>query len=129
MLKKILEIKKFFAKGKKVGFAGQANLTCLAYRDANFYIAHCLEFDIVAQGSTEEEAKKELADLILEQIKFAVEKDIEDTSLFHPAPKKYWDDIRYIKSKRLREEFLKTPPKSESEIINRLDWIPAHAHQ
>lgn len=128
MWKKILDIKKLFNKdGQKVCSKGEANLTCLTYKDGDFYIAHCLEFDIVGQGQTIEEAKKELAELIFEQIQYATEIDVEDKSLFHPAPQKYWDDVRYIVSKRIKNELLKTPPKSEEEIINRLSCIPAHA--
>lgn len=124
----MIEIKKIFSKdGHKIRSEGKAHLTCLTYQDGEFHIAHCLELDIVGQGSTQKEAKNELAELIFEQIHYAIEKDIEEKALFHPAPQKYWDDLRYIVSKRIKSQLLKTPPKSRKEIMNRLTCIPAHA--
>lgn len=128
MFRKILRIKKGFSGGKKVSSQGEAFLTCLEYKDGDYCIAHCLEFDIVAQGQTFEQANESLAELIKEQIDFAVEKDLEDTVLFHPAPSKYWDIVRNLKTKMARKELLNRPNITTEQILDRTECISAHAY-
>lgn len=128
MWRKILRIKKGFFGGKKVSSQGEAFLTCLEYKDDDYCIAHCLEFDIVAQGKTFEEANESLAELIKEQINFAVDKDLEDKVLFHPAPSKYWDILRNLKTKMAKKELLGNPNITTSQILNRIECVPAHAY-
>ena len=78
MFKRIGKIKKYFRGGQKCASETEALLNCLEYKDGEYYIAHCLEFDIVAQGGTASEAREKLAELIREQILFTTEKDIEE---------------------------------------------------
>lgn len=107
---------------------GEAFLTCLEYKDGDYCIAHCLEFDIVAQGKTFEEANKVLAELIGEQIKFAAEKDLEDKVLFRPAPAKYWEILRELRTKQARKVLLANPNITATQILNSIECIPAHAY-
>jgi predicted RNase H-like HicB family nuclease len=61
----------------------------LLYTEDHIQIAHCLEFDIVAQGEEKIEALKNLLDGIELQIGFAVENN-NLASIFNPAPIEYW---------------------------------------
>lgn len=125
MLKFLGNIKKTFKDGKKVCSEGQAFLTCLTYTDEGYHIAHCLEFDIVAQGNSYEEATRKLSELIKEQIQFATEKDAEEKMIFHPAPKKYWDILFHIRNKHARKELLHQKGITTQNILNRLECFNA----
>jgi predicted RNase H-like HicB family nuclease len=57
------------------------------------WIAHCLEFDTVAQGDTPTEARKGLENALDALISYAVEhQDIR--SLFRPAPAYLWNKLQ-----------------------------------
>ena len=60
--------------------------------------AHCLPFDLLAEGDTEAQAKKRLEEMIFEYIQFFLEKNMEQF-IFRPAPMKYWDILRMLKTK------------------------------
>lgn len=66
------------------------NLHILNSKEGDYYIAHCLEFDLISQGYTHQEARDNLTDLISSYLQFAKEKDIEQFA-YYPAPKIYWD--------------------------------------
>jgi hypothetical protein len=61
----------------------------LSIEDEERYIAHCLEFDLVAQGENELEAFKNLLDAIEAQTAYALETG-DLGHLFSPAPAEYW---------------------------------------
>ena len=61
----------------------------LLYTEDYISIAHCLEFDIVAQGKKKIEALKNLLGAIELQINFALENN-DLSSIFTPAPAEYW---------------------------------------
>ena len=71
----------------------QKKIKILEYKDGNRYIAHCLEFDLVAEGVVAKEAKENLNSLISSYLQFAREKNIEEFA-YHPAPKTYWDRFK-----------------------------------
>lgn len=125
MLKFIFWIKKIFQGGNKVCSQAQGKLTCLEYRDGEYCIAHCLEFDIVAQGKTFEEARQSLASLIKEQFDFSFEKDIEEKTLFHPAPSKYWTILESLKTRIARRNLLSEGQVTAEGILNRLECFHA----
>lgn len=61
----------------------------LLYRENALYIAHCLEFDLVAQGGTTHEAFQNLLDAI--EIQAAYVQETGDLkNLIQPAPPEYW---------------------------------------
>jgi predicted RNase H-like HicB family nuclease len=126
MWKKILEIKKIFKEDKKICSQTKAIINCLEYKDGDVCIAHCLEFDLVAQGETREEARENLAGLIRTHIQFAVEKDIEEKSLFHPAPSKYWDILHNMQSRIVRQALLRREGLSVPEILSDMNCTYAH---
>lgn len=73
-------------------------LDVLLSREEGKYYAHCLPFDLLAEGDTEDQAKKRLEEMIFEYIRFFMEKNLEPF-LFRPAPMKYWDILRMIRTK------------------------------
>jgi len=59
------------------------------YREGTAWIAHCLELDIVAEGTSADAAMNDVLDLCAFQINTAVaNNDLE--SIFRPAPARYW---------------------------------------
>jgi len=61
------------------------------------FIAHCLELDIVAEGTDVDEVRYELEALIAEQLKFAMEHDNLE-NLYHPAPAEIWARFAHANS-------------------------------
>ena len=125
MLKSFGKMKKVFSGGKKIISSGEAILNTLEYKDGDVFIAHCLEFDLVAQGETLEEARHNLVDLIKSHTSFAIRKDVEDKCLFHPAPKKYWDILHHFQSRMARKVFLKGK-LSRQDILRKMNCQYAH---
>ncbi len=72
-----------------------AALDVLMSQEEGKFYAHCLAFDLLAEGKTEQEAKKNLAEMIFEHIRFFVEKNMEPFIL-RPAPMKYWDVLKMV---------------------------------
>lgn len=62
------------------------------------WIAHCLELDIVATGSTPNAAVRDMKSLILTQVSTAIENENMEY-LYHPAPQEVWQE--YAKAQRL----------------------------
>ena len=67
----------------------EIELRVVVYREDTFWLAHCLEMDIVAEGDTPRKATKDLIDLCTLQIKVALE-DSDLASIFRPAPPETW---------------------------------------
>ncbi len=64
-------------------------LRAVVYQHENWWIAHCLEMDLVAEGKTPAAALNDLMDLSLTHIEIALEQgDLE--SIFRPAPPEIW---------------------------------------
>jgi len=62
----------------------------VVYQEGEFWFAHCLELDIVAEGRDPDEAVNAVIDLCDFQIATAQgNNDLE--SIFRPAPAKYWN--------------------------------------
>jgi predicted RNase H-like HicB family nuclease len=60
-------------------------LSGVTYRDGDWWIAHCLQLDIVAEVKTPKEALDNVLDLITLQVETALE--VGDIgSIFRPAP-------------------------------------------
>ena len=61
----------------------------ICYREDDHYVAHCLEFDLVAQGESIKDAYQNLLDAIELQSEYALETgNLEN--LIQPAPPEYW---------------------------------------
>ena len=61
----------------------------LIYREAPFWIAHCLETDLVAEGKTVAEAVDNLIAISNVQIQAALDEG-DLASVFSPAPAEVW---------------------------------------
>jgi predicted RNase H-like HicB family nuclease len=61
----------------------------LIYREDQWWIAHCLEMDLPAEGNSPQEALENLVDLVNLQIDDAVEHGDLQT-IFSPAPPELW---------------------------------------
>ena len=108
-----------------------APLDVLHSREEGKHYAHCLPFDLLAEGDSEEEAMKNLAEMIFEHIKFFVESNMEPF-IFRPAPMKYWEILRMIKKQahflpNVPEGLLKaTSPNRVAPFLNLVD-APAYS--
>jgi hypothetical protein len=65
------------------------DLRALVYRDDEWWIAHCLELDLPAEGSTADEAIECLMELVSLQVTAAIQ-DGNLASVFTPAPGELW---------------------------------------
>lgn len=61
----------------------------LMYREDEFWIAHCLETDLVGEGATADEAVRTLVDISNVQVQAAIESG-DLASIFSPAPPELW---------------------------------------
>jgi len=99
-ISELIHIIDFFIKdtdtGKKA--AGMNNLTekmkslmvhVIIYQEEDYYVAHCLEFDLVAQGNSREESFQNLLDAVELQTQYALETGNPE-NLIQPAPPEFW---------------------------------------
>lgn len=101
------------------------HLDCLVFQEKKKWLVHCLDLDIVAEGKTVEEAAKELAALIKEQVKFAVDNDLEK-HIFHPAPPSYWKKLAKVRAKKAEERIIHKRPFSQKELLKSLNLARAN---
>ena len=73
-------------------------IRALISKEDGMFVAHALELDLVAEGTTEEGALKELSDAIFAQLAFAAQMENPDL-INHPAPAEY--SLRWDKASRL----------------------------
>ena len=64
-------------------------LRAVVYREGKWWLAHCLELDLVAEGGTADEALRDLMDLTVLQVQTAC-KEGNLESVFRPAPAAIW---------------------------------------
>jgi len=111
-----------------------ASINILESKEGDHYIAHCLEFDLVSQGATREEAKDNLAGLIFSYLQFAMEHNIEQFT-YHPAPKIYWDRFKEVRKTKvvtrqsINPALLKAPRNRIKDFMKeaKIDKMPTHA--
>jgi len=90
----------------------------IVYAEDGTWLAHCLEMDIVAEGSDPQRALNDLLELCDFQLRVAAEEaDLE--SAFKPAPPEYWKLFftahKRISKKRLRRTSRTAEPIREFE--------------
>ena len=85
----------------------ELSIHVLGYREGDLYVAHCLEFDIVSDGKTKEEASQNCIECVQYHIEFCIEKGSLENAT-NPAPREYWQ-MFYSKERSPRES--KMPPK------------------
>ncbi len=67
----------------------RVSLRFVIYQEGEWWFAHCLELDIVAEGNTPKEALHDVLSLCSTQIAEAVEAG-DVASIFRPAPAEFW---------------------------------------
>ncbi len=78
-------------------------LRAVVYPHGKWWIAHCLELDLVAEGTTPESALQDLIDLSSVQIKMAV-KNNDLRSAFSAAPPEIWAMFSRAKDRPLKKK-------------------------
>jgi len=68
------------------------NVHILIEKDIDFYNAHCLEFDITADGNSIDDALNNVVDCIKSHVQFCIEMGIFD-KIYDPAPQEYWNKL------------------------------------
>jgi predicted RNase H-like HicB family nuclease len=71
----------------------------LVYPEDDWWIAHCLEMDLPAEGNTPDEAIQNLLDIARVQVEDAL-KHQNLTSIFSAAPAELWRQFAFGKQKR-----------------------------
>jgi len=87
------------------------------------FVAHCLELDIVATGDSADAAFRDVIDLILAQLEYAVANDNME-HFFNPAPPEAWSKLAAIRDKspkctyeRVQEPIAKTGKRTPFERL------------
>jgi hypothetical protein len=76
--------------GKVRSSAGvRVDLRVVIYRHREWWIAHCLELDLVAEGTTPTNAFRDLVDISVSQVETATEMGNLE-SIFRAAPPEIW---------------------------------------
>jgi hypothetical protein len=78
-------------------------LRAVAYRQGDWWIAHCLELDLVAEGKTPLQAIQDVLELSCTQIETAIKSgDIQ--SVFRAAPPEIWAMFSKAADKPIRRK-------------------------
>ena len=64
------------------------------YKSDTFWLAHCLEYDIIAQGATKEDAKKSFEKIFVGQIIIDLMHKKIPLADCEKAPKEIWNKIK-----------------------------------
>lgn len=101
---------------KPDGFSFNVHILLFHDDELNIYIAHALEYDIIAENKSQNGALNDLKDLFEAQVTFAVERgNIE--GIVDPAPDEYWEKF-YMKMNNKKE---KLPKKILSALNKGID--------
>lgn len=83
----------------------------LVRKEADLFVAYCLELDLVTASKTEDEAVNDLVDVTVEQVRYCIANDCMD-SLFRRAPDEIWDEYcRCEKRAKPKPRIIKAPSK------------------
>ncbi len=79
----------------------------VVYREGQWWIAHCLEMDVVAEGDSPFEAISSAMELCDAKIEVSID-DGDFRAIYHPAPTEIWE--LYARAKKFRKPPGKTLP-------------------
>ncbi|MBU0463838.1 MAG: hypothetical protein KKD21_00040 [Proteobacteria bacterium] len=94
----------------------------LTKKEDGMFVAHCLELDIVAVGTTIDDAQRELVSLVCAQIDSAFSNDNLD-NLFHPAPPEVWQELFKCKEQIERKYEIRSEFKKKNDIEKTPPWL------
>lgn len=98
-------------------------LRVVFYREDNDWIAHCLEFDLIGDGSSKREALESLSEAIVLQFKASLEYN-NPKNLFSPADGKYLEMFAAgtnVANGILEIETIERRLRDASDIIENID--------
>lgn len=72
-----------------MGQKAEIRLDILIKKEEDYYLAHCLQFDLITTADSLNQVKKDIINLIRAHIEYSYEYDNLD-HLFSPAPKEVW---------------------------------------
>jgi len=98
-------------KSNEISFS--ANV--LIKEEDGMIVAHCLELDIIAVGTTLKEVQSEIVSLICAQIDYAFSNDNLD-NLYHPAPPEMWQEFYRCKEQIERKYAIRKKFQGKSGI-------------
>jgi hypothetical protein len=81
-----------------MGKKAEIRLDVLIKKEDNYYLAHCLQFDLVATSDTLEGVRKDIFDLCCAHIDYSYANDNLEF-LFSPAPKEVWSEYLAMSKK------------------------------
>lgn len=117
-----MRISRAYKKGTAMKSSTGMTFNILTKKEGDLFIAHCLELDIVATGSSLEEANNDIIDLLLAQLKYAfANKNLDH--LYRPAPPEVWRE--FYACRELLEREIKVPPDEEPSEGFVPPWIIA----
>lgn len=93
----------------------------VVYREGQWWIAHCLEMDVVVEGDSPFDAVSSAVELCGIKIEEAI-KDGNLRSIYRPAPPEIWE--LYDRAKRFRK-----PPGSTITLPNHVSRFDARSLQ
>ena len=85
-------------------------------KEVDLYTAHCLEFDIVADGQSIKAAANNIIDAIADHVSFCLQTDNIE-GILNPAPQEFWTKY-YFCSEELPKE--KLSPKLNKDPLRTL---------
>lgn len=80
-----------YDEGSNVAMKPKLHLDIMITREEGYWLAHCLQLDIVTTAETLEKVKTDMIDLIVAQVSYAFEHDNLD-NLFLSAPAEVWKE-------------------------------------
>lgn len=94
----------------------ELSIHVLGYREDDLYVAHCLEFDIVSDGKTEQEACQNCIECVQHYIEFCVDEGSFENAI-NSAPREYWQMFfskgRSPRESKVLQKELSTPVLKE----------------
>jgi hypothetical protein len=71
--------------------AGVLPLDILVTKEADWWVAHCLQYDLAAQAKTLADLRYAFEHALVAHVVVSLEKRLEPFDSLPPAPKKYWE--------------------------------------
>lgn len=88
-------------------------LRAVVYRHAEWWIAHCLELDLVAEGKTAEQALDDLLDLCVTQLETALAHG-DLAGAFRSAPPEIWATFSRATDVPMKKHFARPVERFEA---------------
>lgn len=98
-----------------MGRKAEIRLDILIKKEEDYFLAHCLQFDLVTTANTLKDVRKDIIDLCRAHIEYAHEYDNLEY-LFSPAPKEVWAE--YLAMSKKEDCDVESTPLDNSPWMN-----------